>query len=350
MAHALFARTPGVTAVTADARPRVSVLVVVIERPVALDGLYEAYAAALRDSGWSFEFVFVLGAQDAERKGPLLPLRSAGEPVRVLEVAHALGEATLLRLAASRATGEILLSVPAYWRVRTESVPKLLNAVEAGADMVVARRWPRRDSWVNRIQNRVFHRLVRTLVASPLRDLACGVRAFRPAVLEDVPLYGDFHRFFPLLVDRAGFRVEEMPLPQHPQDISPRVYSPGIYLRRLLDLLGMFFLLRFTNKPLRFFGMIGTALSLAGGVILLVLAVQRLGGEALAGRPLLLLGVLLLALGVQAVALGLIGEIIVFLSARDMPPYRLARQWEPESEDPATAEPGSTTVGASAPP
>jgi hypothetical protein len=351
MAHALFPRTPGVTVVTADARPQVSVLVVVIERPVALDGLYEAYASALRDSSWSFEFVFVLGAQDAERKAPLLALQSAGEPVRVLEVAHALGEATLLRLAASRATGEILLSIPAYWRVRAESVPELLSAVAAGADMVVARRWPRRDSWVNRIQNRVFHRLVRTLVASPLRDLACGVRAFRPAVLEDVPLYGDFHRFFPLLVDRAGYRVEEIPLPQHPKDISPRVYSPGIYLRRLLDLLGMFFLLRFTNKPLRFFGMIGSALSLAGGVILLVLAVQRLGGgDPLAGRPLLLLGVLLLALGVQAVALGLIGEIIVFLSARDIPPYRLARQWEPESEDPAAADPGSPTVGAVGPP
>jgi hypothetical protein len=334
--------------VTADARPGVSVLVVVIERPVALDGLYEAYASALRDSGRSFEFIFVLAAHFADRKGPLLALQSAGEPVRVLEVAHGLGEATLLRLAASRATGEILVSVPAYWRVRTESVPALLSAVEAGADMVVARRWPRRDSWVNRVQNRVFHRLVRTLVASPLRDLACGVRAFRPAVLEDVPLYGDFHRFFPLLVDRAGYRVEEIPLPQHPQDISPRVYSPGIYLRRLLDLLGMFFLLRFTNKPLRFFGMIGSALSIAGGAILVVLAVQRLGGQPLADRPMLLLGVLLLALGVQAVALGLIGEIIVFLSARDIPPYRLARQWEAESGDPAAADPGSPTVGPSA--
>jgi hypothetical protein len=324
--------------------------VVVVERPVALDQLYEAYASALRASGWSFEFIFVLAAHDAERKAPLLTLQSAGEPVRVLEVAHALGEATLLRLAASRATGEILLSLPAYWRVRTESVPELLDAVEAGADMVVARRWPRRDSWVNRMQNRVFHRLVSTLVASRLRDLACGVRAFRPAVLEDVPLYGDFHRFFPLLVDRAGYRVEEVPLPQHPKDISPRVYSPGIYVRRLLDLLGIYFLLRFTNKPLRFFGMIGGALSTVGGMILLVLAVQRIGGQPLADRPMLLLGLLLLALGVQAIALGLIGEIIVFLSARDIPPYRLARQWEPESGNPAGASPESPYVGVVGPP
>jgi hypothetical protein len=333
-----------------DARPRISVLVVVVERPVALDRLYEAHASALKASGWSFEFVFVLAPQYAERKHSLIALQSAGEPVRVLEVAHSLGEATLLRLAASRATGEILLSIPAYWRVRTESVPELLDAVEAGADMVVARRWPRMDSRVNRMQNRVFHRLVRSLVASRLQDLACGVRAFRPAILEDVPLYGDFHRFFPLLVDRAGYRVEEIPLPQHPEDISPRVYSPGIYLRRLLDLLGMYFLLRFTNKPLRFFGMIGGTLSIAGGAILSVLAIQRIGGDALADRPMLLLGVLFLALGVQAVALGLIGEIIVFLSARDVPPYRLARQSDPEAQDPAAADPESPTLGAVAAP
>jgi hypothetical protein len=89
------------------------------------------------------------------------------------------------------------------------------------------------------------------------------------------------------------------------------------------------FLLRFTHKPLRFFGLVGTMLTAAGAVILLVLAVQRVGGQGIADRPLLLLGVLFLALGVQAVALGLIGEIIVFLSAHDTPSYRIARDSEP---------------------
>lgn len=320
------------------AGPRVSVLVVVSERPAALDRLYHAYANALRRDGWSFEFIFVLTSSSAGLARPVRELRATGEPVRVLEVAQNQGEATLLRLAASRARGDILLSVPAYWRVAPGSVPALLSAVEDGADMVVARRWPRADSWVNRLQNRVFHRLLRSLTGSQLRDLACGVRAFRPYILDEVPLYGDFNRFFPLLAQRAGFRVEELPLPQHGGDVSPRVYSPGIYLRRVLDLLGMFFLLRFIHKPLRFFGILGSLLAMAGTLVLLVMAVQRLGGQGVADRPLLLLGVLLLALGVQAVALGLIGEIIVFLSAHDTPSYRLARDTEPPDEEAATGD------------
>jgi hypothetical protein len=318
-------------------RPRVSVLVVVSERPVPLDRLYQAYAAALRGAGWTFEFIVALASCHATQAAPLRSLRAAGEPVRVLEVAQNQGEATLLRLAASRARGDILLSVPAYWRVEPESVPALLGALEDGVDMVVARRWPRADSWVNRLQNRVFHGLLHSLTGSHLHDLACGVRAFWPHVLDEVPLYGDFNRFFPLLTQRAGFRVDELPLPQHGDDVSPRVYSPGIYLRRLLDLLGMFFLLRFIQKPLRFFGIMGSLLAMTGTVILAVMAVQRLGGQGIADRPLLLLGVLLLALGVQAVALGLIGEIIVFLSAHDTPSYRLAPDQEPAAEEATTA-------------
>ena len=158
-----------------------------------------------------------------------------------------------------------------------------------------------------------------------MHDVACGVRAMRRDVLEDLPLYGDFHRFLPLLALRDGYRVEELPAAQHPRDARPRVYSPGIYLRRLIDVLGLFFLLRFTDKPLRFFGLVGAASGLLGAAVLAVLFVQRLGGRGIADRPLLLLGVLLVMLGVQAIALGLVGEIIVHLSAARQRLYRVER-------------------------
>jgi hypothetical protein len=102
------------------------------------------------------------------------------------------------------------------------------------------------------------------------------------------------------------------------------VYGLGTYLRRALDLLGLFFLVRFTQRPLRFFGLVGSLLALAGTVILAVLGVQRIGGQGLADRPLLLVGILLLVLGVQAIALGLVGEIIVHLHAARHRQYRLA--------------------------
>ena len=139
----------------------------------------------------------------------------------------------------------------------------------------------------------------------------------RRQVLEVVPVYGDLFRFLPILAEREGFRVEEVTVTPHSDDRRTRVYSPAVYLRRLIDLLGLFFLVRFTTKPLRFFGLIGGIFSGLGAVILLVLFVQRLGGDPIADRPMLLLGVLTFVLGVQAVAIGLVGEIIVHLSPKE---------------------------------
>lgn len=301
----------------------VSVLVPVAERPENLADLYETYSGPLRDGGWSFEFVFALEPCYRGRSDQLAPLMESGEPIRVLETGQAVGEASLVKRAADLSCGDLLLTLPAYYRVQPDSLDDLLQEVEDGADLAVARRWPRKDPWINRLQTRVFHFLLRGISGRRFDDLACGVRAMRREVLEDVPLYGDFFRFFPVLAAGQGFKVEQVDGGHHPEDRRPRVYGPGVYLRRIIDLLGVFFLVRFTYKPLRFFGLVGSGVSIVGAVILGVLFVQRIGGQGIADRPMLLLGVLLLTLGVQAIALGLIGEIIVHLNAPERPGYRV---------------------------
>jgi hypothetical protein len=145
----------------------------------------------------------------------------------------------------------------------------------------------------------------------------------RRSVAEALPLYGDLHRFIPALALREGFRVEEVPVPQHPSDARTRLYRPGVYLRRLLDVAAFFFLAKFTEKPLRFFGLVGSVFLGAGTVLSLVLLVQRAAGQGIANRPALLLAVLLLALGVQLMGLGLVGEIIVHLRAPHRRAYRV---------------------------
>ena len=170
----------------------------------------------------------------------------------------------------------------------------------------------------------MVHAFIRALVGGSFRDLGSGVRAYRREVLGELPLYGEFSRFLPLFAIREGFRVEEIEVPQHPADQKTRIYSPGIYLRRLLDLLTVFFLIRFREKPIRFFGLLGSGVSLTGLVIMAILGAQRLGGQPLADRPMLLVGVLLFVLGVQGLALGLIGEIIVHAGAKRRTVYRLS--------------------------
>lgn len=314
----------------AEEQPFVSVVVTVAERPAPLDELYRAYAAALREAGYAFEFFFACEPYLAEAADPIRDLAEQEEPVSVVEVGQARGEAALLNEAMARCRGDVLATLPGYYRVDVDAVPRLIEAVEEGVDLAVARRAPRNDSWINRVQSWIFHRLLGMATGERIDDIACGVRAMRPEVVEAVPLYGDFFRFFPLFVRREGFQVSQLDAPQHPGDRETRVYRPGVYLRRLIDLLGVFFLVRFTYKPLRFFGLVGVALGLAGAAILLVLLVQRLAGQGIADRPLLLLGVLLVTIGIQSFALGLVGEIIVHLHAPGGSTYRVLGETDRE--------------------
>lgn len=293
----------------------VSILVPVTERPSNLQELYEEFATPFRSSGLGFEFIFIVEPEHWNLLAPLEELRDAGEPIRILRVGRAAGDATLLRMGAERAAHDVFLTLPAYPRIEADALLDVLEPVLRGASMSVARRWPRRDSWLNRLQNRIFHLLAASAAGGhSINDVACGVRAIRRDVFESLPMYGDFHRFLPFFALRQGYQVDEVEAPQHVGDHQPRIYSPSVYLRRVLDVFGLYFLMRFTEKPLRFFGLIGGGSLLTGSAILAVLALQRVQGQSLADRPILLLGVLLLVLGVQAVALGLIGEIIVHVN------------------------------------
>jgi hypothetical protein len=215
------------------------------------------------------------------------------------------------------------LTLPAYFQVQPEGVGPLLDALQDGADMVVANRSPRVDSWLNRAQSRAFQRMVGGVSDRRFHDMACGVRVIRRAVAEALPLYGDLHRFLPALALREGYRVEEVAVPQHPNDARTRVYGPGVYVRRLLDIAAFFFLAKFTEKPLRFFGLVGSVFFGLGAITSLVLLAERIAGQGIANRPLLLLAVLLVALGVQLMGLGLVGEIIVHLRSPHRRAYRV---------------------------
>ncbi|MEP7065092.1 MAG: glycosyltransferase [Gemmatimonadota bacterium] len=315
--------------------PEVSVIVTVVERPEPLDALYREYAAVLASCGRSFEFIFVAHPFFHEMLAPLRALQRQNEPVRIVESPRSIGETALLRTGLAEARGTIVITVPAYRQVQPSALRELLAAVDGGVDLAVARRWPRLDSRVNRFQHLALHLTAGKLANGTLHDVACGVRAARRDVLQDIPLYGDFARFLPLLAIYNGYNVVEVPSEQHPSDLPRRVYGAGVYVRRLIDVLGLYFLLRFTEKPLRFFGLIGAVLAGTGGIALLVMFVQRMLGQPLGNRPLLLLAVLLATLGVQAIALGLVGEMIVHFNASRRRSYRLR---EPRA-------PGSGSIG-----
>ena len=306
-----------------ESAPDISVVFLGSERPEPLASLIRDYVQPLESKGYAVECIVAVEpwlrawAADAGAEA------KSGVPVRVLAAAYSMGETGLLRMALPYCRAPLLLVMSAYHRVESQAIPELVDAL-GDADLVAARRWPRKDSWISRLQGRLFHSLVARLTGSRFHDLGCGVRLVRRSLLQELPLYGDYYRFLPVLAARDGFRVREKDCSQHPDDARTRVYRPGTYLRRALDLLGLFFLVRFTQRPLRFFGLVGSLLALGGTIVLVVMGLQRVAGQGIADRPLLLVGVLLLVLGVQAIALGLVGEIIVHLHAARHRQYRLA--------------------------
>ena len=300
----------------------ISVVVPVVERADDLVAVYQAFARELEASAQEFEFLFVFDGRYTPSP-EVVALARENEGVRILRFAREFGETAALRLGIEKSRGDLVVTLPAYFQVQPEGIHRLLEALSQGADMVVANRSPRLDSWLNRMQSRAFHSIIGGASEQRFHDMACGVRVMRRSVAEALPLYGDLHRFIPALALREGFRVEEVAVPQHPGDARMRVYHPGVYLRRLLDIAAFFFLAKFTEKPLRFFGLVGTLFLTAGTVLSLVLFIQRVEGQGIANRPALLLAVLFLALGVQLMGLGLVGEIIVHLRAPHRRAYRV---------------------------
>jgi glycosyltransferase involved in cell wall biosynthesis len=306
--------------------PRFSIVMPVGRRYDDLGSLIAGYCAALEGAGASFEFIVVLDGPNPVADAELRQAAAGDRRLRVIELAKAFGESAALAAGFDAARGAMLITLPAYYQVEPGEIVKLLAAAGEGDDMLIAVRWPRAGGFFDKLRRRAFHGLFRFTSGMQFRDLACGVRLFRRAVTEEITVYGDQHRFLPALASRRGFRVREVELRQSPKDEFRGHYRLREYLHRFLDVLTVFFLVRFTKKPLRFFGTIGFIAAGLGGIVTAVLVVQRLFfGVALADRPALLLGSLLVVLGVQTFALGLIGELIIFTHASGMKEYTIRR-------------------------
>ena len=299
-----------------------SVIIPVTERYDTVAELFHEYKRGVEATGKIYEIVYVIDGEQPRMLEELENLQKT-EKLTIITLAKRFGESTALSAAFSETTGDIILTLPAYQQIEADEIPRLVDSLE-NCDMVLSRRWPRRDSFMNRLQNRLFNFLLRLSTDLKIHDAGCSSRAFKRDVIEEIQLYGDLHRFFPVIAHRQGFRVIELNVTQSEKDIHRRLYSPGLYVRRLLDLLTIFFLIKFTKKPLRFFGLVGTTLFSLGIISSFYLIVERLlFNVSLADRPALFLSSLLIVLGIQIIAIGLIGEIIIFTHAKDIKEYKI---------------------------
>lgn len=302
---------------------KISVIMPITERHDNISELYYEYKGALSEKKLNYEFIFVIDGDFNKAYQLLKDMKNRGENIIIVKLAKQFGEATAISEGFNQASGDVIMTLPAYHQVEIREIFKLIDGLNNG-DMLTVRRWPRSDSKLNRLQTKLFHFFIKFLTSVNINDIGCSVRVMKREVLKEINLYGDLHRFLPILANKQGFKVREIDLKQSSREKPVRTYKMGVYIRRLIDLVTVFFLVKFTKKPLRFFGLTGTAVLIPGIILTLYLIFARLFlKEELSNRPLFLLSVLLIVLGIQIFAIGLVGEIIIFTHAKEVKEYTI---------------------------
>ena len=289
-----------------------------IEEIEEIEDVFIKIRELLEKNNLTYEFIFVLDGQfpNAEEKLDKIQTNNY-ETVKVIKFNRLFGVAKALTTAFNESSGSLILTHAAYFQVIPDEVQKLFDNFTDDIDMVFGARYPKQDNFIIRIQSRIFHSVVNGLTGESFRDIVSSERLMRRSIMQKIVLYGDLHRFIPVLALHHGFNVKEIPLQQAKKTSQARIYRPGAYLRRMLDIFTLVFLIKFTQKPLRFFGFWGIAMSSLGFIITGVTVMQRLFFDiGLADRPLFFVGTLLILLGIQIFFIGLVAEIILFKQNR----------------------------------
>lgn len=309
----------------------VTVIVPVTSALAEVDEVVLALSKELEREKRSYEFVLVFdGVRGKAYRDAQALVQKFGDRVRLISFESPFGESVCLSAGFELSRGRVIVTSPQYVQIDPLELPVMLAALEAGADFVTPWRRPRVDALLNRVQSACFNWLIRQIIQMEFHDLNCYFRVIRREVLSEVAIYGDMYRFLPVIAHRQGFRVVEVPVRHLREWGASGFFGLGVYVRRFLDVLGVMFLTKFTLKPLRFFGSVGTLCLLPGLAILAVLFYQRVTGdkEGLWGRPIFLIGITMVVLGVQIIGFGLVGEIIIYTQARHLRAYRVERIYE----------------------
>jgi glycosyltransferase involved in cell wall biosynthesis len=278
------------------------------ERSVAL--LYDELRSALEPLGSEWEAIFVDDGSSDGTFAALTRLHNSAGNVRVVRLRRNFGKAAALVAGFDQARGDTVVTLDGDLQDDPAEIPRLLAKLDEGFDLVSGWKTQRRDPLSRRILSRLFNSVTSRFSGVRLHDMNCGLKAYRAEVVHGLRLYGELHRFIPVLAHYRGFRIAELPVNHRPREHGRSRYGVERYLRGFLDLVTVSFIGRYRHRPLHLFGGFGLGLMVIGIGILIYLTVDKALGHAIGGRPLLTLGVLLVVVGMQFFSLGLISEMI----------------------------------------
>jgi glycosyltransferase involved in cell wall biosynthesis len=299
--------------VSSEASPRVSIVVPVMNEAETIAALTEQLlaAGAAAERFVLEEICFVDDGSADATWAAIVDAARTDARVCGIRLRRNFGKATALQIGAAEARGDIIVTMDGDLQDDPCELPRFVDAIESGCDVVSGWKRKRHDPLGKTLPSKVFNWITSRASGIPLHDFNCGYKAYRREVFDAVHLYGELHRFVPVLAHAYGFRIGEIEVTHHARQFGKSKYGARRFLRGLLDLFTVFMVTRYARKPGHFFGAGGLALGALGALILAWLSVEWMSGAAIGRRPLLQLGVLLVLVGVQLLMFGLLAELLI---------------------------------------
>lgn len=308
-------------AVAAPIRATVSIVTPVKDEAESVSLLVDRIMDVVRRTGLNLaDIVFVDDGSGDGTWQAITDVAARQNTVRAIRLRRNFGKATALMVGVGAATGDIVVTMDGDLQDDPEELPRFVAAIEAGSDLVSGWKKERHDPLSKTLPSLLFNRVTARMSGVPLHDFNCGFKAYRREIFDAVHLYGELHRYAPVLAHALGFRIAEIPVRHHARQFGRSKYGFKRYLRGFLDLLTVLMITRFAYRPSHVFGGIGVVLIVVGTALLsYLIALKLLFGAEIGGRPLLLFGAVMDVIGVQLLLFGMLAELIISRSPRPTP-------------------------------
>ena len=305
--------------------PELSVVIPIRNEAANLPALYQEFRETLDGWGRSWELLLIDDGSTDESFAVMAGLQQQDPRVRVIRFRRNFGQTAGFAAGFRFARGHLIVTADGDLQNDPRDIPRMIERLEEGHDIVCGWRRNRKDTLLTRrVPSMIANRLISWATGVRLHDYGCSLKVFRAEVVKPLKLYGEMHRFLPAIASEMGVSIAEQVVNHRARQHGASKYGLGRTVRVILDLLTVKFLLSYSTKPLQIFGLVGGGMLAAGLVVSAYLAYVRLFGlQAIADRPLLLFGILLIFSGLQLVTLGLLAELQsrTYHESQDKPVY-----------------------------
>lgn len=294
-----------------DEQVDVSVVVPLYNEEENVNELYQELHSVLHDKSFSYEILFVNDGSSDKTQEIVREICQHDPNVTVVSFRRNFGQTAAMSAGFDYSRGQIVVTMDGDLQNDPADIPKLLDNIHKGYDVVAGWRYKRQDPFLNRrLPSIIANKVISTITGVYLHDYGCSLKAFKKEVADNINLYGEMHRFIPAIASAMGISIVEVKVNHRPRLHGRSKYGISRTFRVILDLITVKFLLSYSNRPIHIFGLIGMGSFGLGTMITLLLVLQRqIYAQPLADRPLFLLAILLIFIGVQFVTFGLISEL-----------------------------------------